>query len=94
MVSQNILKSKNFLIYGLGLTGQSVCQFLKKSKTKNIFNARSNDTIVPSTHLLEAKEYLTNHGLKIRTKMFKNCEHRIPVEGSSLGLAFLKKNLL
>ena len=37
MVSQNILKSKNFLIYGLGLTGQSVCQFLKKSRTKNIF---------------------------------------------------------
>ncbi len=37
MLSQNILKSKNFLIYGLGLTGRSVYQFLKKSKTKNIF---------------------------------------------------------
>jgi len=37
MLSQNILKSKNFLIYGLGLTGRSVCQFLKKSKTKIFF---------------------------------------------------------
>ncbi len=37
MLSQNILKSKNFLIYGLGLTGLSVCQFLKKSRAKNIF---------------------------------------------------------
>ena len=53
-----------------------------------------NDTIVPSTHLLESKDYLTNLGLKIKIKMFKNCEHRIPVEGSSLGLSFLKKNLL
>ena len=53
-----------------------------------------NDTIVSPTHLLESKEYLTNCGLKIKTKIFKNCEHRIPVEGSSLGLAFLKKNLL
>ena len=53
-----------------------------------------NDTIVPSTHLLEAKEYFHKHGLKIKTKMFKNCEHSIPIEGSSLGLAFLKKNLL
>ena len=54
----------------------------------------ADDTIVPPTHLLEAKEYLVAHGLKIKTKMFKNCEHRIPVKGSSLGLEFLRKNLL
>ena len=53
-----------------------------------------NDTIVSPIHLLEAKEYLSNQGIKIKTKLFKNCEHRIPVEGSSLGLAFLRKNLL
>ena len=53
-----------------------------------------NDTIVSPTHLLEAKEYLKKQGINVKTKMFKNCEHRIPVEGSSLGLAFLKKNLL
>ena len=53
-----------------------------------------NDTIVPPTHLLEAKEYLKSHKLIIKTKLLDNCEHRIPVEGSSLGLGFLKKNLL
>ena len=53
-----------------------------------------NDTIVSPIHLLEAKEYLFNQGIKIKIKLFKNCEHRIPVEGSSLGLAFLRKNLL
>ena len=30
----------------------------------------------------------------IKTKIFKDCEHNIPVEGSSAGLEFLKKNLL
>ena len=54
----------------------------------------TNDTIVPATHLLEAKECFKNQGIKIKTKLFKNCEHKISVEGSSLGLYFLKKNLL
>jgi len=54
----------------------------------------ANDTIVPPTHLLESKEYLGNCGIKIKTKLFNNCEHRISVEGSSQGLMFLKKNLL
>ena len=45
-------------------------------------------------NIKEAKEYLKKCGINAKIKMFKNCEHRIPVEGSSLGLAFLKKNLL
>jgi phospholipase/carboxylesterase len=64
------------------------------SKPKIFLMHGENDTIVPPTHLLEAKEYLKKCGINVKTKMFKNCEHRIPVEGSSLGLAFLKKNLL
>jgi len=64
------------------------------SKPKIFLMHGENDTIVPPTHLLEAKEYLVNHGFKIKIKLFKNCEHRIPVEGSSLGLEFLRKNLL
>ena len=64
------------------------------SKPKIFLMHGANDAIVSPTYLLEAKEYLSNLGLKVKTKMFKNCEHRIPVEGSSLGLGFLKKNLL
>ena len=64
------------------------------SKPKIFLMHGENNTIVPPTHLLEAKEYLNKCGLKIKTKLFKNCEHKIPVEGSSLGLGFLKKNLL
>ena len=64
------------------------------SKPKIFLMHGANDTIVSPTYLLEAKEYLTKHGINAKIKMFKNCEHRIPVEGSSLGLGFLKKNLL
>ena len=61
MLSQNILKSKNFLIYGLGLTGRSVCQFLKKSRTKNIFlwddnrNLRKKFKIEENSRILKKK---------------------------------------
>ena len=65
-----------------------------QSKPKIFLMHGANDTIVSPTHLLEAKEYLSKHGLKIKTKLFKNCDHKIPVEGSSLGLGFLRKNLL
>jgi len=64
------------------------------SKPKIFLMHGEKDIIVPPTHLLEAKEYLKKHGINVKTKIFKNCEHRIPVEGSSLGLGFLKKNLL
>lgn len=64
------------------------------SKPKMFLMHGEKDIIVPPTHLLEAKEYLKKNGINVKTKMFKNCEHRIPVEGTSLGLGFLKKNLL
>ena len=43
--------------------------------------------------LLEAKEFFNLKEYSIKTKVFKNCEHRIPSEGSSLGLEFIKRNL-
>ena len=64
------------------------------SKPKIFLMHGENDTIVSPTYLLEAKEYLKKSGINVKTKIFKNCEHHIPVEGTSLGLAFLKKNLL
>jgi phospholipase/carboxylesterase len=82
----------------IGYSGKVINQkhLLKNinSKPKIFLMHGANDAIVLPTHLLEAKEYLKKCGLKIKTKLFKNCEHNIPVEGISLGLAFLKKNLL
>ena len=49
------------------------------------------DQIVTIESFLEAKEFFGKHNYKIETKIFKHCEHRIPTEGSSLGLQFIKK---
>jgi len=92
------LKRKKKINSLIGYSGKVINQkHLSKnvnSKPKIFLMHGENDTIVPPTYLLEAKEYLKNCGINVKIKMFKNCEHRIPVEGSSLGLAFLKKNLL
>jgi phospholipase/carboxylesterase len=99
MMSIQVGLKKKFLINCLiGYSGK----IINKEHLLNNINSKpkiflmhgSNDNIVSPTHLLEAKEYLNNNGLKVKTKLFNNCEHKIPVEGSSLGLEFLKKNLL
>ena len=51
------------------------------------------DQIVSVDGLLEAKNFFKKNNYEIETKIFKNCEHRIPTEGSSLGLQFIKKHL-
>tara|TARA_B100000029_G_C17480077_1_gene925229 strand:- start:214 stop:870 length:657 start_codon:yes stop_codon:yes gene_type:complete len=95
---QVVIKKKKQINSLIGYSGKIINQkHLSKninSKPKILLMHGENDTIVSPTHLLEAKEYLQKHEIKTKIKMFKNCEHRIPVEGSSLGLDFLKKNLL
>ena len=51
------------------------------------------DQVVPIDGLLEAKNFFSKNNYAIETKIFKNCEHRIPTEGSSLGLQFIEKHL-
>jgi len=98
MSIQIALKKKKQISCLIGYSGKVINQKHLSdnihSKPKIFLMHGANDTLVPPTHLLEAKEYLVKHGLKIKTKLFKNCEHKISVEGSSLGLEFLRKNLL
>ena len=51
------------------------------------------DQVVTIDGLLEAKNFFYKNNYPIETKIFENCEHRIPTEGSSLGLQFIKKHL-
>ena len=98
MAIQVGLKRKKKLNCVIGYSGKIINQ----NHLSNNINSRpkiflmhgEKDTIVPPTHLLESKEYLNKHGIKAKTKIFKNCEHKIPIEGLSRGLEFLKKNLL
>ena len=95
---QTAIKKKEKINCFIGYSGKVINQkHLSEninSKPKFFLLHGENDTIVLPTHLLEAREYLKIHGINVKTKMFKNCEHKINVEGSSLGLNFLKKNLL
>ena len=91
-------KKKNKINSFIGYSGKIINQkHLSEninSKPKIFLMHGENDSIVSSMHLLESKEYLKKQEINIKTKLFKNCEHKIPVEGISLGLGFLKKNLL
>ena len=98
MSIQIALKKKKQISCLIGYSGKIINQkHLSNnihSKPKIFLMHGANDPIVSPTYLLEAKEYLKNQGIKIKTKMFKDCEHKIPVEGASHGLGFLRKNLL
>jgi len=94
---QVILKQKKEINCMIGYSGKIINQKHLanhiNSKPKIFLMHGANDTIVQPLHLLEAKEYLSKYGIKIKTKLFNDCEHKIPIEGSSLGLSFLRKNL-
>jgi phospholipase/carboxylesterase len=98
MIIQTALKKKEQINCLVGYSGKIINkQHLSEnivSRPKIFLMHGDRDTIVSPSHLLESKEFLVQQSLKIRIKLFKNCEHKIPVEGSSLGLEFLIKNLL
>ena len=94
---QTGIKRKDKINCILGYSGRIISP---NYLAKNI-NSRPNvmlmhgdkDMVVPITSLLEAKDFFNKNNYSIETKIFKNCEHRIPTEGSSIGLEFIKKNL-
>ena len=98
MIIQTALKKKEQINCLIGYSGKIINkQYLSNnivSRPKIFLMHGDRDTIVSPSHLLESKEFLVQQNLKITTKIFKNCEHKISVEGSSLGLDFLRKNLL
>ena len=98
MSIQTALKKKKQINCLVGYSGKIINkQHLSSkilSKPKIFLMHGERDTIVTPSHLLESKEFLIQQGLKIKIKLFKNCEHKISIEGSSLGLEFLRKNLL
>ncbi len=64
------------------------------SKPKILMLHGDSDTIVPTNNLLEAKDFLIRHDIKVETLIIKNCDHHIPIEASSVALNFIKKNLI
>jgi phospholipase/carboxylesterase len=93
---QTGIKRKDKINSVIGYSGRIID---KDHLSKNI-NSRPNiilmhgdiDQIVTIDSFLEAKEFFGKNNYVIETKVFKNCEHRIPTEGSSLGLQYIKKH--
>ena len=64
-----------------------------KNNTETLLIHGEADQIVPSTHLLEAKDFLIRNNVEVDTLLIKNCDHHIPIEASSTALNYiLKKN--
>ena len=92
---QTGLKRKDQINSIIGYSGRIIdVEHLSKniiSRPKIILMHGDKDQVVSIDSLLESKDFFRNHNYEIETKIFKNCEHRIPTEGSSLGLQFIKK---
>jgi len=98
MMALNVgLKSEQKFNCIVGFSGKIISKENLSGKIKSkppVFLLHGDkDTIVPLTHMLEAKEFFNKIDYKIKTKILKNCEHHIPVEASSLALDYIKKNL-
>ena len=98
MISLQVgIKRKKKINSIIGYSGKIIdTKHLEKniiSKPNILLMHGDNDQVVPVSSLLESIEFFNKNQYKIESKIFKNCEHRIPTEGSSAGLAFLKKNL-
>ena len=94
---QTGIKRKSKIKCILGFSGKIInTEHLEKNinSRPNIFLMHGDkDEVVSVDFLLEAKNFFYRNNYDIETKIFKNVEHRIPTEGSSIGLEFLKKNL-
>ena len=94
---QTGIKRKDQLKCIVGYAGKIIdINHLEKninSKPNIMLMHGNKDQVVPINFLLEAKEFFNKNNYPVETKIFENCEHRIPSEGSSLGLNFIKKKL-
>ena len=79
----------------VGFSGKIIDQNNLKERIKNTTNTLlihgDNDQIVPSTHLLEAKDFLIRNSVPVQTLMIKKCDHHIPIEASSTALNYILK---
>jgi len=98
MMSLNVgLTSEENFSCIVGFSGKIINQNNLKSRIKNSTNTLlihgDADQVVPSTYLLEAKDFLIRNNISVETLLIKNCDHHIPVEASSTALNYiLKKN--
>ena len=62
------------------------------STTKMLLLHGDKDVVVPSSNLLDAKDFLLRNKIEVETNMISDCDHHIPIKASSIALSYLKKN--
>ena len=81
----------------VGFSGKIIDQKNLKGRVKNFSDVLlihgDADQVVPSTYLLEAKDFLIRNGINVQTLLIKNCDHHIPIESSSIALNYILKKI-
>ena len=98
MMSLNVgLTSNEKFLCVVGFSGKIIDQINLKDRIKNrtdtLLIHGDVDQIVPSTHLLEAKDFLIRNNIPVETLLIKNCDHHIPIEASSAALNYILKKI-
>jgi len=98
MMSLNVgLTSTEKFLCIVGFSGKIIDQNNLKLRIKNSTDTLlihgDADQVVPSTYLLEAKDFLIRNNIEVDTLLIKNCDHHIPVEASSTALNYILKKI-
>jgi len=98
MLSLNVgLITKEKFSCIVGFSGKIIDQNNLKGRVKNFSDVLlihgDADQVVPSTYLLEAKDFLIRNGINVQTLLIKNCDHHIPMEASSTALNYILKKI-
>ena len=98
MMSLNVgLTSEEKFSCIVGFSGKIINQSNLKLRIKNSTDTLlihgDADQVVPSTHLLEAKDFLIRNNVDVETLLIKNCDHHIPIEASSTALNYILKKI-
>ena len=98
MISLNVgLTSDEKFLCIVGFSGKIIDQKNLKERIKNstdiLMIHGDLDQVVPSTYLLEAKDFFLRNNINIETILIKNCDHHIPIEASSKALNYILKKI-
>jgi phospholipase/carboxylesterase len=98
MMSLNVgLTSREKFLCIIGFSGKIINQINLKERINNSTDTLlihgDVDQVVPSIHLLEAKDFLIRNSIDVETLLIKDCDHHIPVEASSTALNYILKRI-
>ena len=98
MMSLNVgLTSDEKFLCIIGFSGKIIdkddLKLRIKNSTETLLIHGDADQVVPSTNLLEAKDFLIRSNIEVQTLLIKNCDHHIPIEASSTALNYILKKI-